>query len=83
MRTIWKWTLDKPVIRMPQGSEVLCVQMQGGKPQVWALCSPDATPVERRFNIVGTGIKLEDDLGDYVGTFQIHDLVFHVFVEPD
>lgn len=87
MKTIWKWTLavtDQQFVDMPQDAEPLSVQMQGGLPQLWALCSPDKAKVGRSIRIIGTGHPITDDPGSHIGTFQMHDggLVFHVFWKP-
>lgn len=87
MKAIWKWTLApaaKQTIPMPQGAQILSVQMQGKKPQLWALVDPDR-PVEGRTIIYyGTGFReVPDDPGHYLGTVQLADsaLVLHIFEE--
>ena len=87
MRRVYKYPLevvDRQTIEHPRGARLLCVQMQGDGPCLWALVNPDNPPVETTFRIVGTGHPIEDadDLG-YVGTFQMMGggLVFHVFKE--
>ncbi len=68
-------------IDMPEGAEVLCVQIQRGSPQVWALCDKKAKLGPRKFFLVGTGQELDVRGFSYVGTFQVHqgELVFHLF----
>jgi hypothetical protein len=86
MKTIWKWTLKpQTVIDMPDGAQVLTVQMQHGEPQLWALVDPVAPTVKRVFNIYGTGHSMGDRTGSYIGTFQMDggSLVFHVFEQID
>ena len=83
-RRIWKWTLavtDKQSLQMPKGAKILTVQEQGGMPQLWAYCDPTEPLETRTFRIVGTGNPIDQDPGDYIGTFQMRDgaLVFHVF----
>jgi hypothetical protein len=66
--TIWKYPvpLDTPGavfhLKMPVGAEVLTVQLQQGKPTIWALLDPDARMIQRSFRIVGTGLTLVDRL---------------------
>ena len=82
MKTIWKWTLQiETTIDMPHGAKVLSVQMQHGKPQLWALVDPGAKKYPRTFHVHGTGHDLPDEPGQYVGTFQMNGggLVFRVF----
>ena len=88
MKAIWKFPLEfAPVqtVEMPQGASLLCVQMQGGIPCLWALVYPEATREARRLRMVGTGHAYHDSdlFCEYVGTFQMQDggLVFHVFSE--
>lgn len=71
-------------IKMPQGSEILCLQTQNEEPHIWVKVDEDATLWEyREFVIIGTGWKFseEDEKGKYVGTYQEENgrLVFHVF----
>jgi hypothetical protein len=83
MKTIWKWTLKpKTEITMPKYSTILCVQMQDGEPQLWALVNPKNLAVTRTFICYGTGHTLPDNPGEYVSTCQMSKgLVFHVFEE--
>ena len=86
MPTIWKFPLvvsDVTGAPMPRGAKVLCVQAQHDVPCIWALVDPDAPVEPREFRIIGTGHPITDELGPYVGTFQLMGggLVFHVF-EP-
>jgi hypothetical protein len=82
--TIWKYWLpiDNTVyIEMPDGAEVLTVQMQRDKACIWALVDPQAMPMARRFSWRGTGHPVEPDHGRYIGTVHMLDggLVFHLF----
>ena len=82
---IWKWTLevtDKQKLPMPDGANLLTVQVQHGIPQLWALVDEKAPIIHRTIATYGTGNPLPDGyLGEYVGTYQIHGglLAFHVF----
>jgi len=82
-RTIWKFPLqvtDKQQVEMPQGAEILCVQVQHGTPCLWALVDAEQGPVKRVIYVYGTGHPFTNQ-GTYVGTFQVHGgaLIFHVF----
>ena len=84
--TIWKFELEKEdiqSIQMPVGAEILCLQMQGGKPCIWALVNPQADNETRGFITYGTGhvVPTEPYNHIYIGTYQLFsgDLVFHVF----
>lgn len=86
MKTIWKFELevtDKQAKWMPNGAEILCVQMQGRKPCLWALVETDNNETERTILIYGTGNPISESYFalKYIDTFQMHDggLVWHVF----
>lgn len=82
MKTIWKWTLSPDcTIEMPKGAKILAIQEQCNKPQMWALVDPEAEKESRHFLTIGTGHRINMDLGEYHGTFQVDGgaLVFHVF----
>jgi hypothetical protein len=84
MKTIYKY--DAPIaddlaIELPIGAEVLCVQVQGDGPKIWARVDPGSnTMVTRRFHWRGTGHPA-DGCGRYIGTVQAMGgaLVFHLF----
>jgi hypothetical protein len=83
-REIWKWPLfvsDLQSLSLPAGAQVLCVQVQAGEPQLWALVDSGAQREERHFATYCTGNPIPDGMGTYVGTYQIQggDFVFHVF----
>lgn len=82
--TIWKYPLpitNISCIPMPRGAKVLTVQTQEDGPYLWVLIDEKAAPMSRYFAVYGTGHPLSDNLGTYIGTFQIEGgaLVFHVF----
>lgn len=94
MRTIWKFPFridDEVAIEMPRDARVLTVQVQDGKPCLWALVDPKAPKGPRLFRLFGTGHPVTEELlGAFVGTFQINSslpyelggvgsLVFHLF----
>lgn len=81
--SVWKWPLviGPQTIEMPQGAQILTVQMQNGEPQLWALCDPDAPKENRHIAIYGTGHQVKKNPGVYIETFQMLSgkLVFHAF----
>lgn len=89
MRKIYKFPLEvtnEQRVEMPEGSEILCVQMQHGVPCVWAVGIEGAAKVKRTFAVYGTGHPMITRQADkYVGTVQEHGgaLVWHVFVDSD
>lgn len=84
MKRIFKWTLamvGEEQIDLPTGAEILCVQMQGEHPQIWALCDPGQPKTSRTIVTYGTGHSIPDNPGHYIGTFQLFEGKFigHVF----
>lgn len=86
MNTIWKFkfnTTDNLVIKMPKGSKVLSVQVQGEQPCMWALVDPDAKKENRKFRIFGTGHLVPSIVEDlqFIATYQEQGgaLVWHLF----
>ena len=87
MKTIHKYPVpldDNFVINMPEGAEILTVQLQFKRLQMWAIVddNPDLALEPRNFRLLGTGHELKPQ-GSYIyiSTIQMHDgtLVFHVF----
>jgi hypothetical protein len=66
---------------MPAGAEILCVQMQGTNPCIWAIVEPEATLVQRSFCVRGTGNNFDGTEVRYIGTFQAEEGIFiwHLF----
>ena len=85
MRTIWKFAVfpGRFFHDMPQGAQVLDVQVQDGEPQLWALVDPALETEARWFRVFGTGQSVPDATLRYVGTFQLEGgmLVLHLFSE--
>lgn len=85
-RTVWKYRVplgdgDVFEIMIPAHADALTVQMQDGKPQMWALVDPNLPTWPYRFRIAGTGHPIEERIKKYVGSFQLYAgaLVFHIF----
>lgn len=85
MKKIYKYPLkiiDRQNIMMPEGAQILTVQMQGGTPCLWALVDPEVSSIPETFFLRGTGHSSEGE-GEarYISTFQMNEgaLVFHVF----
>jgi hypothetical protein len=79
---IYKWTLkllDRQIIPMPEGSEILTVQAQNGVPCLWAVVNETAQPVPRVIAIYGTGNPMPEMYGKYIASFQQVGFVWHVF----
>lgn len=85
MRTVHKYQIDlgETVLDgLPFGSEVLAVQAQRDRIQIWMRVDLSTEETEERtFYAVGTGDALPDVNLDYKGTVQLLEGVFvwHVF----
>ncbi len=82
-QTIYKYSLviiDEQEIEMPMGAGIMSVQMQDGKPCLWALVDTTNSMEKRKIMIRGTGHPAEG-LGRYISTFQMCGgaLVLHAF----
>lgn len=73
-------SIDDQEIWMPSDAHILCVQVQGDIPCLWARVDPDALLCVRRICVFGTGHPIDGHL-DYIGTYQLDggSLVFHVY----
>ncbi len=81
MSQIFKYPLTEPiqVVQMPAGSQVLCVQVQGLHPTLWALVADNKTKEARKFEVIGTGNHFDYQGKTYIGTVQKSGLVWHIF----
>lgn len=86
MQTIHKHTLavdDVQVLNLPRFALPLSVQMQNGKPQLWALVDTEQPTAEYTVLCYGTGHEVEPlPVGfEFLGTVQLPNvaLAFHFF----
>ena len=85
MTAVYKYDVildDTFTLALPEGAEVLTVQMQHGIPRLWVRVDPTAPARPRQFRLAGTGHPIEDaDDWRYVGTVQLQGgvLVLHLF----
>ena len=84
MKTIYKYPLiidDYQTLEMPQGAEILTIQIQKRIPCIWALVNPKQPKQKRHIRIAGTGHSVNDKVIEYIGTYQLYggDIIFHVF----
>lgn len=85
MRAVYKYQLDRDVVQLPEGAEVLHVGVQENSLCAWALVDPMKRAIEPRFRVAGTGHPLDvSELGKFHGTHMLNDgaLVFHVWEFP-
>lgn len=73
MRTVWKIILDltpAQTVTAPEGSQLLGVQIQDGKPILWLLADLDRPARDRTITIHATGTPLPEQVGTYLGSVQ-------------
>jgi hypothetical protein len=70
--------LNRTVVNMPAGAQILRLALQKEVPTIWARVDPDASRVERTFEIFGTGRSIPTG-ANYIGTFDAGPFVWHVF----
>jgi hypothetical protein len=80
MKTIWKYPLSpSALMEIPEDSNILAIQVQRSQVCMWVELDTDKPLVSRYIRYYGTGHELPDDPGEYISTFQLGDLVFHVY----
>lgn len=85
-KRIWKFQIDSEskIIVMPDGAEILTVQVINQVPCIYVLVNPDARNTLRRFEIYETGEDIAFYMSTsrkYINTYQLNDgkLVLHLF----
>lgn len=66
-------------VRMPQDAQILTIQMQGGKPTLWARVDITRPPETYHIAMVGTGEETNEEVGRYIATVQDGEFVWHFF----
>ena len=82
MQTIYKYPFEVKnefTLAMPEGAQVLTVQLQGETPCIWAMVDHDTPMIERTFAVFGTGHPLPKKKSMYISTFQQPPFVWHLF----
>lgn len=84
MTTIHKFPLepkDLNIVEMPEGAEILSVQVQHETPVLWAIVDTDRAKEQRKIRVIGTGHEINAcEPLNFIDTFQLPTgLVFHVF----
>lgn len=81
-RVIWKYKVQPEFkLDLPVDAQVLSVNVQHDRPQMWVLLDAEAPKVERQFISIATGERIGMEPLRYIGTFLIANgmLVFHLF----
>ena len=83
MKTIHKYQMKDLVspVMMPEGAEILAIQLQDSMICIWAMVDKDAQMIERYIVVCGTGQKLPEDMRGYkyITTLQMNVYVWHLF----
>ena len=81
MKKIYKYNIaiGDFEVEMQDCATILDVQVQDGVPVMWALIDTNEKMIKREFTIVGTGHDCQVAPKDYIGTFQMGMLVWHLF----
>lgn len=82
-RVVYKYVLLNTInrINLPPGARVLHIGEQERKVYMWVMLNPDCnTTVSRKFEVVPTGEKFDDDELEFLGTVVMkNEEVYHVF----
>jgi hypothetical protein len=84
MKTIYKYVLqvqDQQTLSLPEGAEILSVQVQYGAPTLWALVDVGAPAKAQQIHCYGTGHDVPDRPTIHIGTVQLGTYVWHFFKE--
>lgn len=84
MVTIYKYQFeinDRIEIEMPEQARVLSIQIQSGKPTIWAMVNTEWPLEKRTFLMYSTGHKMNelDLFRTHIGTIQLNAFVWHIF----
>ena len=82
MNRIVKYIVSsEAVIKKHEGAKLLDVQIQNGCTCIWAVADVLAKEVATQLVVVGTGWEVSERTGEYIGTVQQGDFVWHYFTE--
>jgi hypothetical protein len=85
LKTIYKYplaTTDFQVIDLPEGAQILSVNIQYEKICLWAIIDTEKPVAGRRIRIIGTGNDAGDvEMGQHIGSVLAYGgtFVWHVF----
>lgn len=82
---IWKFELTKErtqLVKMPEKSEIMDIQMQNGNLVMWALVEPESKNIDVKINMYGTGWEINNNTtkDEYLATVQDGGFVWHFFM---
>jgi len=86
MKAIYKYPIKVTTsfdLQMQDGAEILRVDVQRGRPMLWAKVDESREIVTRRFRVLLTGETFEEsEVNGYLGTFELpNGLIGHLFFE--
>lgn len=65
-------------INIPFNSKILNIGLQLNKPVIWCLVNTDSVIVKRKLQLIYTGVEIPKN-SNYISTFQLNGLVYHLF----
>ena len=73
---------ETQLIKMPQNSEIMDIQMQHGRFVMWFLANPLNKEIEVKIDMYGTGWEINENTSknEYLSTVQEGDYVWHFFM---
>ncbi len=82
---ILKYTLEigHNSLPLPEGAQLLSVRNQRGVITLWALVDDTQERLYTDIHVLPTGSEVDGSSGEYFGTVQVGEFVWHVFVEVD
>lgn len=81
MKVVYKYPLDKTLIKLPEGAEILHIATLAGKAYCWALIDPEVKLTQAYLYVFLTGEILPANKMEYVKTLILGEdaLVIHIF----
>lgn len=77
MKTIYKYTITRKPVQMPEGAVIVHTDLQEQSYCIWALVDPANALESRQFDVIGTGWDYEPNM-HYVGSILEGSFVWHI-----
>lgn len=81
MKTIYKYPVDKEIILLPEGAEILHIDVQNEYPFVWTIVDTEVVIQKAYLFAFGTGYPLPSNKIEFIKTLICYkgSLVLHIF----
>ncbi len=83
MARIYKYGLEAKLLQtveLPIGSQILSIQMQFGRPTIWAMHEQNENKATVEVRLVATGEEFDIENWRYIETVQDGEFVWHIFM---